>query len=106
MIPWKHEGPVVTPDTARAMAEGARNALGADVGISTTGVAGPSEQEGQPVGTVHLGLAIGDHIEAQVTQLPGDRARIREYGVISLLNFLRLRLLGRDANTPFAGNTR
>ena len=33
----------------------------------------------------------------------GDRARIREYGVISLLNFLRLRLLGRDANTPFAG---
>ena len=38
------------------MAEGARNALGADVGISTTGVAGPSEQEGQPVGTVHLGL--------------------------------------------------
>ena len=100
------EGPVVTPDTARAMAEGARNALGADVGISTTGVAGPSEQEGQPVGTVHLGLAIGDHIEAQMTQLPGDRARIREYGVISLLNFLRLRLLGRDANTPFAGKTR
>ena len=100
------EGPVVTPDAARAMAEGARNALGADVGISTTGVAGPSEQEGQPVGTVHLGLAIGDHIEAQMTQLPGDRARIREYGVISLLNFLRLRLLGRDANTPFAGKTR
>ena len=100
------EGPVVTPDAARAMAEGARNALGADVGISTTGVAGPSEQEGQPVGTVHLGLAIGDHIEAQMTQLPGDRARIREYGVISLLNFLRLRLLGRNANTPFAGKTR
>ncbi len=100
------EGPVVTPDTARAMAEGVKNVLGADVGISTTGVAGPTEQEGQPVGTVHLGLAIGEHIEAQVTHLPGDRARIREYGVISLLNFLRLRLLGRDANTPFAGKTR
>ena len=97
------EGPVVTPDTARAMAEGVKNVLGADVGISTTGVAGPTEQEGQPVGTVHLGLAIGEHIEAQVTHLPGDRARIREYGVISLLNFLRLRLLGQDANTPFAG---
>lgn len=97
------EGPVVTPDCARAMAEGVRNALGADVGISTTGVAGPAEQESQPVGTVHLGLALSDHVEAQVTHLPGDRARIREYGVISLLNFLRLRLLGRDANTPFSG---
>jgi len=97
------EGAVVTPDCARAMAEGVRNALGADVGISTTGVAGPTEQESQPVGTVHLGLALSGHVEAQVTHLPGDRARIREYGVISLLNFLRLRLLGRDANTPFSG---
>ena len=97
-------GPVVTPDCARAMAEGVREALKADVGISTTGVAGPAEQEGQPIGTVHLGIAFGDHIEAQSTQLPGDRARIREYGVISLLNFVRLRILGRNVNTPFSGN--
>ena len=97
------EGPVVTPDTARAMAEGVRRVLDADVGISTTGVAGPAEQEGQRVGTVHLGLALGDTIESQTTYLPGDRARVREYGVISLLNFLRLRLLGRDPRTPFAG---
>ena len=97
-------GPVVTPDCARAMAEGVREVLKADVGISTTGVAGPAEQEGQPVGTVHLGIAFGDHVEAQSTQLPGDRARVREYGVISLLNFVRLKILGRDANTPFSGN--
>ena len=97
-------GPVVTPDCARAMAEGVREALKADVGISTTGVAGPAEQEGQPVGTDHLGIAFGDHVEAQSTQLPGDRARVREYGVISLLNFVRLKILGRDANTPFSGN--
>ena len=77
----------------------------ADVGISTTGVAGPAEQEGQPVGTVHLGIAFGDYVEAQSTQLPGDRARVREYGVISLLNFVRLRVLGRDGSTPFSGNT-
>ena len=99
-------GPVVTPDAARAMADGVRKALGADVGISTTGVAGPAEQEGQAPGTVHLGIAFGDHIEAQTTQLPGDRARVREYGVISLLNFLRLRILGRDADTPFSGSAR
>ena len=97
------EGPVVTPDSARAMADGVRKILKADVGISTTGVAGPAEQEGQRAGTVHLGIAFGDLIEAQMTQLPGDRARVREYGVISLLNFLRLRLLGRDAHTPFSG---
>ena len=97
------EGPVVTPDTARAMADGVRKTLKADVGISTTGVAGPAEQEGQAAGTVHLGIAFGDHIEAQVTHLPGDRHRVREYGVISLLNFLRLRILGRDGGTPFTG---
>ena len=99
------DGPVVTPDSARAMAEGVRNILKADVGISTTGVAGPAEQEGQPVGTVHLGIAFGDYVEAQSTQLPGDRARVREYGVISLLNFVRLRVLGRDGSAPFSGNT-
>ena len=100
------EGPVVTPDAARAMADGVRKTLNADVGISTTGVAGPAEQEGQAAGTVHLGIAFGDHIEAQMTHLPGDRHRVREYGVISLLNFLRLRILGRDGDTPFAGGRR
>jgi nicotinamide-nucleotide amidase len=100
------EGPVVTPDAARAMADGVRKTLNADVGISTTGVAGPAEQEGQAAGTVHLGIAFGDHIEAQMTHLPGDRHRVREYGVISLLNFLRLRILGRDGSTPFAGGKR
>jgi len=100
------EGPVITPDAARAMADGVRKRLNADVGISTTGVAGPAEQEGQAAGTVHLGIAFGDHIEAQMTHLPGDRHRVREYGVISLLNFLRLRILGRDGNTPFAGGRR
>jgi len=99
------EGPVVTQDAARAMADGVRKALNADVGISTTGVAGPAEQENQQAGTVHLGIAMDGMIEAQTTHLPGDRARVREYGVISLLNFLRLRLLGRDPNTPFAGRT-
>ena len=41
------EGPVVSRDAAAAMAEGARRVLGAEVGLATTGVAGPSEQEGR-----------------------------------------------------------
>jgi nicotinamide-nucleotide amidase len=87
------EGPVVTADAARAMAEGARRVLGADVALATTGVAGPAEQEGQAVGTVFLGLAMDGASEAQQLQLPGDRQRIRQYAVISALNLLRRHLM-------------
>jgi nicotinamide-nucleotide amidase len=75
------------------MAEGARQALKADVALATTGVAGPAEQEGQPVGTVFLGLAMKGVSEAQQVQLPGDRQRIRQYAVISAVNLLRRRLM-------------
>lgn len=87
------EGPVVTEDAARAMAEGARRTLGADVALATTGVAGPAEQEGQPVGTVFLGLAMDNASEAQRVRLPGDRQRIRQYAVISAVDLLRRRLM-------------
>lgn len=87
------EGPVVTPETAKAMAEGVRRELGADVGVGVTGVAGPDEQEGQRVGTVHLGIALGDEVEAVTLGLPGDRKRIRDFATITLLDLLRRRLL-------------
>ena len=86
------QGPVVSERAAKAMAEGARRVLGADVALATTGVAGPTEQEGQPVGTVFLGLAMQGVNEAQRVQLPGDRQRIRQYAVISAVNLLRKRL--------------
>jgi len=88
------EGPVVTEAAARAMAEGARRALNVDVALATTGVAGPSEQEGQPVGTVFLGLAMDGTSEAVQVKLPGDRQRIRQYAVISAFDLLRRRLSG------------
>ena len=87
------EGPVVTAAAAEAMAAGVRRLLNADIGLATTGVAGPTEQEGQRVGTVFVGLALGDEVQSALVRLPGDRNRIRQYGVISLLNFLRLSLL-------------
>ncbi|MCB1740834.1 MAG: competence/damage-inducible protein A [Gammaproteobacteria bacterium] len=88
------EGPVISAECARAMAIGARERLGADVGIATTGVAGPSEQEGHAPGTVFVAIALPDHVEALQVKLAGDRRRIREYSVISVLNLLRLRLIG------------
>jgi nicotinamide-nucleotide amidase len=88
------EGPVVCATAARAMAAGVRQLLGADVGLATTGVAGPDEQDGQPVGTVFLGLALGEHVQAREVRLPGDPDRVRQYAVISVLDLLRRRLLG------------
>ena len=89
------EGPVVSEAAAMAMAHGVRRLLGADVGLSTTGVAGPTEQEGQPPGTVWLGLAIEDEVDAVLVQLPGDRDRIRQMSVICLVDRLRRRLQHR-----------
>jgi nicotinamide-nucleotide amidase len=88
------EGPVVCATAARAMAAGVRKLLSADVGLATTGVAGPDEQDGQPVGTVFLGLALGDSVEAREVHLPGDPDRVRQYAVISVLDLLRRHLLG------------
>ncbi|PZA06684.1 MULTISPECIES: CinA family nicotinamide mononucleotide deamidase-related protein [unclassified Meiothermus] len=47
----------VSAQTARAMAEAVQGALGSTYALATTGVAGPEELEGKPVGTVHIGLA-------------------------------------------------
>ncbi|MCU1428697.1 MAG: competence/damage-inducible protein CinA-like protein [Actinomycetia bacterium] len=84
---------VVTVEAAEQMAEGARRVLGADVGIAVTGVAGPTEQDGVPVGTVFFGLALpGVPTETATARLPGDRVRVRQFSTITLLNLLRQRL--------------
>lgn len=88
-------GPVVSPEAAEAMATGVRNVLGADVGLSVTGVAGPEEQDGQPAGTVFVGIAVGQQVEHVALRLPGDRPRIRAYSAISALDALR-RVLDRS----------
>ena len=87
-------GPVVSLDAAQAMAAGAARRLGADIGLATTGVAGPDRQEGHAPGTVFLGLHRNGESESHEVRLPGDRERIRQYAVIALLNLLRLRLVG------------
>ena len=86
-------GPVVTASAARAMADGIRRLTGADVGLATTGVAGPDTQEDRPVGTVFLGLALpGEDPDATEVHLPGDRDRVRQFATISLLDLVRRRL--------------
>jgi nicotinamide-nucleotide amidase len=89
------DGPVVGEQAALAMATGSAKLLAADVGLGVTGVAGPTEQDGQPVGTVWMGIAMDSEAEAVRVQLPGDRDRVRQFAAISLLDLLRRRLLGR-----------
>jgi nicotinamide-nucleotide amidase len=82
-------GPVVSASAAEEMAAGVRRVLGADVGLSVTGVAGPEEQDGQPAGTVFIGVATHDNVEHALVHLPGDRPRVRAYSAISALDVLR-----------------
>jgi nicotinamide-nucleotide amidase len=88
-------GPVVSRGAAAEMALGVVGALGADVGLSLTGVAGPGEQDGQPVGTLHVGIAIGNTVITDSFRLPGQREQMRQLAVISSLNMLRRALLDR-----------
>lgn len=87
-------GPV-HPEVARQMASRVRSVLAvgakpADIGISTTGVAGPSSQDGHPAGTVYLGLAIGEHVSSLRLELGGDRQAIRNQTVSESLRQLKI----------------
>lgn len=86
------DGPVVSSVAASAMAAGAARVLHADVGLAVTGVAGPTEQDGQPVGTVWMGLALDGGASATLIKLPGQREQVRQLATISLLDLLRRRL--------------
>jgi nicotinamide-nucleotide amidase len=92
-------GPV-HPEVARQMATGVRLALAvdgvpADIGLSTTGVAGPGPQDGHPAGTVYIGLAIGDAVSSLRLELGGDRGAIRTQTVSESLERLRTALASR-----------
>ena len=80
-------GPV-DPDVAAQMALGVRERLGADWGLSTTGVAGPDPQDGHPPGTVFVGLAGPAGRRALALVLAGDRAAVRAGTVDAALTLL------------------
>lgn len=79
----------VSAETARALAVGAARRCGADIGVGLTGVAGPDRQEGQPVGTVHVGIS-GPGAEATSVRLTlaGDRGAIRRAACSAALKLL------------------
>ncbi|MDD1478153.1 CinA family protein [Arthrobacter sp. H16F315] len=62
---------------AEAMAAGARRICGADVGISTTGVAGPEPHGGKDVGSVFIGVATAEGATSYAYSFEGNRPEIR-----------------------------
>ena len=76
----------IDPEVARAMAEGVRERLGADVGLATTGNAGPDASEDKPVGRVHVAIATQDGTRDWCLDLVGDRDAIRQETVAVALS--------------------
>jgi len=85
----------VSPEVARAMAEGARGRFGADVGIGVTGIAGPGGgTPGKPVGTVHLAVVAPEQVLTRSVVLRGGRDAVRARTTTLVLHLLRELLLG------------
>lgn len=89
----------VHPEVAAQMARGVRNALAtsagpADVGIATTGVAGPEPQDGQPVGRVFVSVATPERDLVRALDLTGDRDEIRASATAAALRLAVQALTG------------
>ncbi len=79
----------VSAACALAMARGARDACGADIGVATTGIAGPGGAEpGKPVGLVHLALSWPGGEHATHAVYPGDRAAVIGAAVFDALELV------------------
>jgi len=86
----------VSPEVAAAMAEGVRNRLGSDLGLSATGVAGPTGGTAEkPVGLVYLGLATSKGVQTRRLDIGSEQPRdvIQQRSSKSALNWARLTLL-------------
>jgi nicotinamide-nucleotide amidase len=87
----------VDPEVARQMSDRVRRALAvagrpADIGVATTGVAGPDVQDGKPPGTVFVAVAMGDVVDVAPLTLSGTRAEIRAATVRAALDAVKARL--------------
>lgn len=79
----------VSEETAREMAEGIAKTSGTNIGLSTTGIAGPGGGTSEkPVGLVYVGLYINGYVQARKLELSGDRAAIRNKAAIIALEWL------------------
>ncbi len=91
----------VSEEVCGQMAEGAARISGADIGLSTTGIAGPGGAvEGKPVGLCWMGLAFAGMTECRKRKMAGWREVIRLRTACTCLDMLRRRLLGQEGRYP------
>lgn len=84
----------VSPQTAQEMAEGIARTSGAQIGVATTGIAGPGGgSEEKPVGLVYIGISYKGKTEVFEHRFVGKRERIRERAAYTALDALRKALL-------------
>ncbi|GAX60786.1 nucleotide-utilizing enzyme related to molybdopterin-biosynthesis enzyme MoeA [Candidatus Scalindua japonica] len=93
---------VISAEIAKAMASGVRERLQADIGLSVTGIAGPTGidigvDQKRPVGLVYIATAINDDLECKEYRFFGSRADIKNHAANTALNTLRLSLSGKTA---------
>ncbi|URZ08692.1 competence/damage-inducible protein A [Clostridium felsineum] len=80
----------VSSETAAEMAEGIAKTAGTDIGIATTGIAGPGGgTEEKPVGLVYVGLYIKGKVMTRKLNVPGDRQRVRNTVVNNAIDWIR-----------------
>lgn len=85
----------VSEQTAREMAQGLRERSGADIAVSTTGVAGPGGGTPEkPVGLVYVGCADARGVRVERLTLSGDRQKVRELAALRALDMVRRAALG------------
>jgi nicotinamide-nucleotide amidase len=90
----------VSQETSIAMASAARRELGADVGLGTTGVAGPAESEGRPVGTLHVAMDFLGEIHADSSIYSTTRSVLKRRAVMDVLYLLWSELKRREREGP------
>ncbi len=83
----------ISPEVAGDMARAARELLRADIGIGVTGVAGPTEDEGKPVGTVHIAIDDGGETRTVLGHYPWLRHQVKRRATYHTLFELRRTLL-------------
>lgn len=83
----------VSAEAAEAMATTARDKLGTAIGVGLTGVTGPIEIEGKPVGTIFVGIDDGQRKKSLTKNYPGNRLQVKQRAVTSALFELRRILL-------------
>ncbi|WP_069387204.1 CinA family protein [Cellulosimicrobium cellulans] len=93
----------VDPDVAAQMAAGAARVLGADVGVATTGVAGPDPQDGHPPGLVHVAVRTPAAAVVRTLRLQGGREAVRRSTTTAVIELAARAVEGDDV--PQAAGT-